>query len=54
MIFLETNFNGYGVTKLYHILNSINPQQQHSVSGIDEFVNDGMEGWNVLKGKSDV
>jgi hypothetical protein len=50
-MFLETNFKGYSVTKLYDTLKSINPSQQHALAGLDEFITDGVEAWNVLKGK---
>ncbi|CAF0888765.1 unnamed protein product [Didymodactylos carnosus] len=38
------------VRKLYEMLNSINPSQQHALAGLDEFVTDGVEAWSVLKG----
>ncbi len=47
--YLETNFNGYGVRKLYDILNSINLSQQYALAGLDEFVTDGMDAWNTMK-----
>ena len=50
----DTSFNGYGVRKLYDLLNSINPSQNHAVAGLDEFLNDGIEAWKVLKGKSKI
>ncbi len=52
--FLETNFNGYGIRKLYDILNSINPSQQHALAGLDAFVTDGIEAWKILKGSYEI
>lgn len=44
----ETDFVGLGRSKLYDILNSIKPAQQRSVSGLDEFVVEGVEAWHSL------
>ncbi len=40
--------------KLYDVLNSINPSQQHALAGLDEFITDGIEAWEILKGKSNI
>jgi hypothetical protein len=42
------------VRKLYDVLNSINPSQQHALAGLDEFITDGIEAWEILKGKSNI
>jgi hypothetical protein len=44
----ETDFEGLGNSKLYDILNSINPAQQQAVAGLDEFVVEGVEAWRSL------
>jgi len=44
----ETDFEGLGNSKLYDILNSIKPAQQQAVSGLDEFVVEGVEAWRTL------
>ncbi|CAF1575683.1 unnamed protein product, partial [Rotaria magnacalcarata] len=44
----QTAFEGFGRTKLYDIINSIKPTQQQIVSGLDEFVVEGVEAWRSL------
>ena len=44
----ETDFQGLGRSKLYDILNSIKPTQQKAVTGLDEFVVEGVEAWSSL------
>ena len=39
----ESNFEGLDRSKLYDILNSINPTQQRIVSGLEEFIVEGVE-----------
>ena len=38
-----TDFEGLGNSKLYDILNSIEPAQQKAVAELDEFVVEGVE-----------
>ena len=47
----ESNFEGLGRSKLYDVLNSIKPTQQHAVSGLDEFIVEGVESWRSLSSK---
>ena len=47
----ESNFEGLGRSKLYDILNSIKPTQQRIVSGLDEFIAEGVESWRSLSSK---
>ena len=47
----ETNFNNLGKTKLFEILNSIKPTSQRVVSGVDEFVIEGVEAWYTISSK---
>ncbi|CAF3388432.1 unnamed protein product [Rotaria sp. Silwood2] len=44
----ESDFDGLCRTKLFDILNSIKPSQQQAVSGLDEFVVEGVEAWRSL------
>ena len=44
----ETDFESLGNSKLYDILNGIKPAQQQSVTGLDEFVVEGVEAWRAL------
>ncbi|CAF3865475.1 unnamed protein product [Rotaria magnacalcarata] len=46
----ESDFDGLCRTKLYDILNSIKPSQQQAVSGLDEFLVEGVEAWRSLAG----
>ena len=47
----ETGFQSLRRRKLYDIINSIKPAQQKVVSGLDEFVVEGVEAWRSLSGK---
>lgn len=44
----ESDFDGLCRTKLYDILNNIKPSQQQVVSGLYEFVVEGVEAWRSL------
>ena len=46
----ETDFESLGTSKLYDILNSIKPAQQKAVTGLDEFVVEGVEAWRGISG----
>ena len=46
----ETDFESLGTSKLYDILKSIKPTQQKAVTGLDEFVVEGIEAWHGLSG----
>ena len=47
----ESNFESLGRSKSYDILNTIKPTQQHIVSGLDEFIVEGIESWRSLSSK---
>ena len=47
----ETGFQSLRKSKLYDIINSIKPARQKVVSGLDEFVVEGVEAWRSLSGK---
>ena len=47
----ETDFESLSYSKLYDILNGIKPAQQQAVSGLDEFVVQGVEAWRALSSK---
>ncbi|CAF1621820.1 unnamed protein product, partial [Didymodactylos carnosus] len=47
----EDDFEPFGIRKLYDILNSINPSEQKVLSGLDEFVTEGVEAWDTLSGR---
>lgn len=47
----ETGFQSLRRSKLYDIINSIKPAQQKVVSGLDEFVVEGVEAWRSLSGR---
>lgn len=44
----ETNFEGLCNRKLFDILNGLKPTQQRALTGLDEFVVDGVEAWDCL------
>ena len=44
----ESDFDGLCRSKLFDILNGIKPFQQQVVSGLDEFVVEGVEAWPSL------
>ena len=44
----ESDFEGLCRSKLFEILNSTKPFQQQAVSGLDEFVIEGVESWHSL------
>ncbi|CAF4576361.1 unnamed protein product [Rotaria sp. Silwood2] len=44
----ETNFNNLGRTKLFETLDNIKPSSQRAVSGLDEFVTEGIEAWKTI------
>ena len=49
----ETSFKSLGKSKLYDIINSIKPAQQRTVTGLDQFVVEGIEAWRCLSGTSE-
>ena len=44
----ETGFQSIGKSKLYDIIDSIEPAEQRTVAGLDEFVVEGIEAWRSL------
>ena len=47
----ETNFDNLGRAKLFEILDSIKPTSQRVVSGLEEFVKEGVEAWYTISSK---
>ena len=47
----ETGFQSLGKSKLYNIIDSIQPAQQRTVTGLDEIVVKGTEAWRSLSSK---
>ena len=47
----ETNFDNLCRSKLFEILDSINPSSQRAVSGLDEFVTEGVAAWDTISSK---
>ena len=47
----ETNFDNLCKSKLFEILDSINPSYQPAVSGLDEFVTEGVAAWDTISSK---
>ena len=47
----ENGFQSLGKSKLYNIIDSIKPEQQRTVTGLDEIDVEGMEAWRSLSSK---
>lgn len=45
----EVNIDPLSDRTVYSILDSINPSEQKAISGVDDFVKDASEGWEILK-----
>ena len=46
----ETEFESLCSRKLFDILNSLKPEQQRIVAGLDDFVVESVEAWYCLSG----